>query len=135
MSSKGNVRIYIRVSTEEQTIERQEHLIDDAKAQGFYIAGVYREKASGAIEDRPELQKLISELQPGDFVVAEKMDRISELTRISRERELTEEEKTERQALREEYLAEWRRGTIETLESLRIEKEDGTIVPLPKKKK
>lgn len=79
MSSKGNVRIYIRVSTEEQTIERQEHLIDDAKAQGFYIAGVYREKASGAVEDRPELQKLISELQPGDFVVAEKMDRISRL--------------------------------------------------------
>ena len=64
----------------------------------------------------------------------EKMDRISELTRISRERELTEAEKTERQALREEYLAEWRRGTLDTLESLRIEKEDGTIVPLPKKK-
>ncbi|WP_287414055.1 recombinase family protein [Ruminobacter sp.] len=77
--SKGNVRIYIRVSTEEQTIERQEHLIDDAKSQGFYIAGIYREKASGAVEDRPELQKLISELQPGDFVVAEKMDRISRL--------------------------------------------------------
>ena len=77
-------------------------------------------------------------------MVQEKMDRISELTRISRERELTEEEKTERQALREqylrqalreEYLAEWRRGTLETLESLRIEREDGTIVPLPKKKK
>ena len=68
-------------------------------------------------------------------MVQEKMDRISELTRISRERELTEAEKTERQTLREEYLAEWRRGTIETLESLRIEKEDGTIVPLPKKKK
>ena len=64
----------------------------------------------------------------------EKKARISELTRISRERELTEAEKTERQALREEYLAEWRRGTIETLESLRIEKADGTIVPLPKKK-
>ncbi|MBQ9044618.1 MAG: DUF896 domain-containing protein [Oscillospiraceae bacterium] len=65
----------------------------------------------------------------------EKMDRISELTRISRERELTEAEKTERQALREEYLAEWRRGTLETLESLRIENPDGTIVPLKKKKK
>lgn len=75
----GNVRIYIRVSTEEQTIERQEHLIDDAKSQGFYIAGVYCEKASGAIEERPQLQKLINELQPGDFVVAEKMDRISRL--------------------------------------------------------
>ena len=62
----------------------------------------------------------------------EKMDRISELTRISRERELTEEEKTERQALREEYLAEWRRGTIETLESLRIQNPDGTIEPLKK---
>ena len=65
----------------------------------------------------------------------EKMDRISELTRISRERELTEAEKTERQALREEYLAEWRRGTLETLESLRIENPDGTIVPLKMKKK
>ena len=63
-----------------------------------------------------------------------KMDSISELTRISRERELTQEEKVERQALREEYLAEWRRGTIETLESLRIENPDGTIVPLKKKK-
>ena len=63
----------------------------------------------------------------------EKMDRISELTRISRQRELTEEEKTERQALREEYLAEWRRGTIETLESLRIQNPDGSIEPLKKK--
>ena len=67
-------------------------------------------------------------------MIKEKMDRISELTRISRERELTEDEKLERKALREEYLAEWRRGTIETLESLRIENPDGTIVPLKKKK-
>ena len=67
-------------------------------------------------------------------MIKEKMDRISELTRISRERELTEVEQAERQALRQEYLAEWRRGTIETLESLRIENPDGTIVPLKKKK-
>ena len=67
-------------------------------------------------------------------MIKEKMDRISELTRISRERELTEVEQSERQALRQEYLAEWRRGTIETLESLRIENPDGTIVPLKKKK-
>lgn len=67
-------------------------------------------------------------------MIQEKMDRISALTRISRERELTQEEKVERQALREEYLAEWRRGTIETLESLRIDNPDGTIVPLKKKK-
>ena len=66
-------------------------------------------------------------------MIKEKKDRISELTSISRERELTEAEQIERKALREEYLAEWRRGTIETLESLRIQNPDGTIEPLKKK--
>lgn len=47
----------------------------------------------------------------------EKMDRISELTRLSRERELTEDEKTERAALRAEYLQDWRRSTIDVLEN------------------
>ncbi len=50
----------------------------------------------------------------------EKKNRISELTRLSRERELTEEERSERAALREEYLAEWRRSAIETLENTYI---------------
>lgn len=36
------------------------------------------------------------------------MDRISELTRIARERELTPDEQAERKALREEYIADWR---------------------------
>ncbi len=34
-----------------------------------------------------------------------KIDRINELGRIAKERELTEEEKQERQALRDEYIA------------------------------
>lgn len=63
----------------------------------------------------------------------EKKARISELTRISRERALTPEEQTERQALREEYLAGWRRSTIETLESVYIENPDGSVTKLPKK--
>lgn len=63
----------------------------------------------------------------------EKKARISELTRISRERALTPEEQTERQALREEYLADWRRSTIETLESVYIENPDGSVTKLPKK--
>ena len=37
-----------------------------------------------------------------------KIDRINELGRISKTRELTEEEKSEQKALREEYLAEFR---------------------------
>ncbi len=79
LETKGAVRIYIRVSTEEQSVERQEHLVDDARRQGYYIAGIYREKNSGAVENRPELQRLIDELQQGDIVIAEKMDRISRL--------------------------------------------------------
>ena len=64
----------------------------------------------------------------------EKKARISELTRISRERELTAAEQTERQALREEYLADWRRSTIETLENVYIENPDGSVTTRPKKK-
>ncbi len=62
-----------------------------------------------------------------------KKDRISELTRISRTRELTEEEKTERQALREEYLAEWRLGAMQTLENLYIDDGKGNVRKLDKK--
>ena len=39
----------------------------------------------------------------------EKIDRINELGRIAKERELTEEEQKEREALRAEYIAEFRR--------------------------
>ena len=39
-----------------------------------------------------------------------KIDRINELGRLSRERELTEEEKAEQKKLREEYIAEVRRA-------------------------
>ena len=44
-----------------------------------------------------------------------KLDRINELARLAKERELTETEQTERAALRKEYIEEWRRGTIELL--------------------
>lgn len=72
-------RIYMRVSTDSQDLERQESLIETAKASGYYVAGVYREKASGARPDRPELSRMISDLQSGEVVVAEKIDRISRL--------------------------------------------------------
>ena len=72
-------RIYLRVSTDEQDLARQESILNNAYAAGYYIAGVYREKASGARIDRPQLQRMLEDLQPGDVVVAERIDRISRL--------------------------------------------------------
>jgi DNA invertase Pin-like site-specific DNA recombinase len=72
-------RIYLRVSTDAQDLARQEAIVEQAKGTGYYIAGVYREKASGARADRPELLRLVSDLQPDEVVIAEKIDRISRL--------------------------------------------------------
>ncbi|AZI15137.1 recombinase family protein [Avibacterium paragallinarum] len=74
-------RIYMRVSTEEQDLQRQEKLINDTKRKGFYVAAVYREKISGTTEweKRPELSRLISDLQQNDVVIAESIDRLTRL--------------------------------------------------------
>src|SRR5574340_512925 len=72
-------RVYLRVSTDAQDLERQEAITTAAKAAGYYVAGIYREKASGARADRPELLRMIGDLQPGEVVIAEKIDRISRL--------------------------------------------------------
>ena len=72
-------RVYLRVSTDEQDLQRQESITAQAKAAGYYVAGTYREKASGARADRPELLRMVADLQPGEVVIAEKIDRISRL--------------------------------------------------------
>jgi len=72
-------RVYLRVSTDEQDLARQESIVAGARAAGFYVAAVYREKASGARPDRPELLRMVEDLQPGEVVIAEKIDRISRL--------------------------------------------------------
>lgn len=64
----------------------------------------------------------------------EKVERISELTRISRERELTPEEQAERAALRKEYLDGFRENMRQVLESVRLQRPDGTLEPLKQKK-
>lgn len=71
--------MYLRVSTGEQDLRRQEQIVRDAKAAGYYVAGVYREVASGARPDRPELLRMVSDLQAGEVIIAEKIDRISRL--------------------------------------------------------
>ncbi len=77
--SQKVARVYLRVSSEDQDIERQKRVVEEAKKAGYYIAAVYTEKASGARPDRPELTRMISDIQPGDVIIAEKMDRISRL--------------------------------------------------------
>jgi len=79
MTTPKIARVYLRVSTDQQDLERQEAIVLNAKAAGYYVAGVYREKASGARADRPELLRMIADLQPSGVVIAEKNDRISRL--------------------------------------------------------
>ena len=63
-----------------------------------------------------------------------KIDRINELGRIAKERELTAEEQAERAVLRREYIEEFRRGTIELIENTYIQTPDGKKHKLTDKK-
>lgn len=62
-----------------------------------------------------------------------KLNRINELARIAKERELTAEELSERDALRKEYIAEWRRGAEQVLENTYIVRPDGKKKKLERK--
>ena len=66
-------------------------------------------------------------------MLQEKLDRINELARISKQRKLTPEEETERAGLRAEYVAEWRQSVIDVLDNTYIQTPDGKKHPLPKK--
>ena len=62
-----------------------------------------------------------------------KLDRINELAHLAKERDLTPEELAERDALRKEYIEEWRRSTIAVLENTYIQTPDGKKHKLQKK--
>lgn len=62
------------------------------------------------------------------------IERINELTRISRERELTIEEQAERAELRKNYLKAMRGQLTAQLENIVIETPDHRRTPLRKKK-
>ena len=68
------IRYYVRVSTMEQKIDRQ--LVAYPKADLQYI-----DKMSGANKERPELQRLLNDLQSGDVVVVKSLDRLSRSTK------------------------------------------------------
>ncbi len=62
-----------------------------------------------------------------------KLDRINALAKKSREEGLTEEEKLEQKKLREEYIAEYRRGLEMQLENMYVLDKDGNERKLEKK--
>ena len=62
-----------------------------------------------------------------------KLNRINELAAIAKERPLSSEEIQERDALRKEYIAEWRRGAEQVLENTYIVGPDGKKRKLERK--
>ena len=64
----------------------------------------------------------------------EQIARINELARKSRESGLTESEAAEQRQLRSQYLKEFRANMEQTLQNVRVVQEDGSCLPLQKKK-
>ena len=69
-----SIRYYVRVSSMDQKIDRQ--LLAYGKADSIYI-----DKMSGVKRDRPELERMLNELQTGDTVVVKSIDRLSRSTK------------------------------------------------------
>lgn len=62
---------YVRVSTKEQNEARQLQSMKDSGVEKFYM-----DKQSGKDFERPQYQKMISELKEGDVVVLHSLDRL-----------------------------------------------------------
>lgn len=67
---------YARVSTRDQDLASQ---IAELQAAG--CGNIFKEKASGAKTDRPELAKVIRRLEHGDVLVVTRLDRLARSTR------------------------------------------------------
>ncbi|EAA1504989.1 recombinase family protein [Salmonella enterica] len=71
---------YLRASTMEQDALRSKNRLKEfAALHGHRIAGWYVENASGASLNRPELTRMLSDMEPGDVILLEQVDRLSRL--------------------------------------------------------
>ena len=64
-----------------------------------------------------------------------KLNRLNELAKLAKERALTAEELSERDALRREYIAEWREGAKQVLDNTYLVTPDGKKHKLEKRTK
>lgn len=62
---------YARVSREDQNLTRQ---IEALEAEG--CERIFAEKIGGSLKSRPELDKMLEVLRPGDCVTVQKLDRL-----------------------------------------------------------
>ena len=67
---------YARVSTQEQRLDRQ---LDNLKARG--CEKIYQEKMTGTKDSRPELEKMLDALRPGDTLIIDSFSRLSRSTK------------------------------------------------------
>ena len=67
---------YARVSTTGQDLEAQLQMLEH---EGATV--IYREKFTGTSTDRPELNKLLEQLQEGDKLIVTKLDRLARNTK------------------------------------------------------
>lgn len=65
---------YARTSTKEQRLDLQ---LDALKAAGVQERWIFRDQLSGTREDRPDWQRCLSALQPGNTLVVWKLDRLA----------------------------------------------------------
>ncbi len=78
---------YARVSTEDQNLDLQRDALRKVSC-----LNIYEEKVSGAAKKRPELEKALADLRPGDTLVVWRLDRLgrSNLQLLTRFKEIIE---------------------------------------------
>lgn len=69
----GNVYGYVRVSTKEQNEDRQLIALQEYRVPE---KNIYMDKLSGKDFNRPQYQKLLKKLRPGDVLVIKAIDRL-----------------------------------------------------------
>lgn len=67
---------YARVSTEQQSLDRQLDMLEK-----YGVDKIYNEKMTGTKRNRPELEKLMERLTEGDTVVVESLSRLGRSTK------------------------------------------------------
>jgi uncharacterized protein YnzC (UPF0291/DUF896 family) len=88
---------------------------------------------TGGLPPVAEFYLNMNDCKGGRVVEHEQIARINELARKSRILGLSEAEAEEQKRLRAQYLREFRANMEQTLQSVRVEQEDGSYLPLEKR--